>query len=79
MASGCPVISSNSASLPEVAGNAAQLLSPDDVEAWRQATLAVIRDAGLRRQMAEKGMARAAMFSWDECARRTLAVYARVL
>ena len=79
MASGCPVISSNSASLREVAGNAAQLLSPDDLEAWRQATLAIIRDAGLRRQMAEKGIARAARFSWDECARQTLAVYARVL
>jgi len=79
MASGCPVISSNSASLPEVAGDAAQLLPPDDLEAWRQAILAVSRDAKLRRQMAERGVARAAMFSWDECARRTLAVYARVL
>jgi glycosyltransferase involved in cell wall biosynthesis len=79
MASGCPVIASNAASLPEVAGEGAQLLPPDDPNTWRQAILAVIRDGRLRREMADKGIARAARFSWQECARQTLAVYARVL
>jgi glycosyltransferase involved in cell wall biosynthesis len=79
MASGCAVIASNSTSLPEVAGEAAQLLPPDDVDAWQTTILRVIRDDRLRREMADKGIARAARFSWDDCARRTLAVYARVL
>ncbi len=79
MASGCPVIASNAASLPEVAGEAAQLLPPEDQDAWQAMTLRVIRDDRLRREMVERGIARAARFTWDECARRTLAVYARVL
>ena len=79
MASGCPVLASRAASIPEVAGNAAQLLPVDDLEAWQSAALALIRDAGLRRRMADTGLERAARLSWDECARRTLAVYTRVL
>ncbi len=79
MASGCPVLASNAASLPEVAGEAARLIAPDDLDSWREATFEVIRDGRLRREMADKGIARAARFSWEDCARRTLAVYARVL
>jgi glycosyltransferase involved in cell wall biosynthesis len=79
MAAGCPVIASNAASIPEVAGEAAQLLPPEDLDAWREATLRLIRGDRQRREMSERGIARAARFSWDECARRTLAVYARVL
>jgi len=79
MAAGCPVIASKAASIPEVAGDVAELLPPEDMDAWREAALRVIRDDSRRREMSERGIARAARFSWPECARQTLAVYARVL
>ena len=79
MAAGCPVIASKAASIPEVAGDAAELLPPEDRDAWREAALRVLRDDRRRREMSERGIARAARFTWIECARQTLAVYARVL
>ncbi|HXN40329.1 MAG TPA: glycosyltransferase family 1 protein, partial [Myxococcaceae bacterium] len=79
MATGCPVIASNAASIPEVAGEAAQLVGPDDLDGWRETTLRIIRDDSRRREMSKQGIARASRFSWEECALRTLAVYARVL
>jgi len=79
MAAGCPVIASNAASIPEVAGEAAQLVGPDDLDGWREATLRIVRDDSRRREMSKQGIARASRFSWEECALRTLAVYARVL
>lgn len=78
MASGCPVIASDAAPLPEVAGDAARLVPVEDPAAWLDAALAIIRDAALRRLMRQRGLERSGRFSWDECARRTLAVYARV-
>lgn len=79
MAAGCPVIASNAASIPEVAGEAAQLVAPEDLDGWREAILRVVRNDSRRREMSEQGIARASRFSWEECAVRTLAVYARVL
>lgn len=79
MACGCPVLASRAGSLPETVGEAGLLLPPDDVGEWRGAALRVARDDALRRELIEKGRARALRFSWDECARQTLAVYARVL
>jgi glycosyltransferase involved in cell wall biosynthesis len=79
MAAGCPVIASKAAAIPEVAGDAAELLSPEDLHGWREAALRVFRDDRLRRDMSERGIARAARFSWLQCARETLAVYTRVL
>jgi glycosyltransferase involved in cell wall biosynthesis len=79
MASGCPVLSANTTSLPEVAGEAAVLLPPDDAEAWREAILRLLRDDAQRLSLVEKGRERAARYTWDDCARRTLAVYRRVL
>ncbi|QSQ16294.1 glycosyltransferase family 4 protein [Myxococcus landrumensis] len=79
MAAGCPVLTSDAGSLPEVVGGAALRLSPDDPAAWREATLRVLRDDALRAQLIELGHERAARFTWDECARRTVAVYRRVL
>jgi glycosyltransferase involved in cell wall biosynthesis len=79
MAAGCPVLTSNTTSLPEVAGEAALLLPPDDAAAWREAVLRLLRDDSLRRDLVDKGRERAARYTWDDCARRTLAVYRRVL
>ncbi len=79
MACGCPVIASRSSSLPEVCGEAALLVDPHDETAWRDAILRLTRDPQLHRELGEKGQERAARFTWDDCARRTLAVYQRVL
>jgi glycosyltransferase involved in cell wall biosynthesis len=79
MASGSPVVAANAGALPEVVGEAGILLSPDEPAAWREALLRLYRDAPFRASYVERGLARASRFSWDECARRTLAVYRRAL
>lgn len=79
MASGCPVLAADATALPEVVGGAALRLPPDDAAAWRETTLRVLRDDVLRTELVELGRERAARFTWDDCARRTLAVYRRVL
>ena len=79
MAAGCPVLSSNVSALPEVTGEAALLLPPDDLQAWTDASLRVLRDDKLHRELVEKGRERAERYTWDACATRTLAVYRRVL
>ncbi len=79
MAAGCPVLAADATALPEVVGGAALKLPPDDAAAWRETTLRVLRDDVLRAELIELGRERAARFTWDDCARRTLAVYRRVL
>ncbi len=79
MASGCPVLASRAGALPEVLGGAGVLLPPDDAHAWRDETLRLLRDERWRKDRSQQGLARAAGFTWDDCARRTLAAYARVL
>ena len=72
MACGCPVASSNAASLPEVVGDSARLFDPLSVEDMAAAIEDVL-DAP--NEWARRGLERAARFSWDECARRHEAVY----
>ncbi len=76
MACGCPVASSNAASLPEVVGDAAHLFDPHDPPAIADAMREVLADP---QPWIERGLARAAQFSWDETARATDAVYAELL
>ncbi len=78
MACGAPVIASNVASLPEVTGDAAVLVAPEDVDAIRDTLARVLTDAALRADLSGRGLARAASFSWDRCARQTAAVYRSV-
>ncbi|MFZ2488200.1 MAG: glycosyltransferase family 1 protein [Anaerolineae bacterium] len=78
MACGTPVISTNAASLPEVVGDAALTITPTDTEALAAALRAVLADAALRTDLRTRGLARAAQFSWDRCARDTMQVYAAV-
>lgn len=75
MASGTPVICSNTSSLPEVAGEAALLIDPLRVESLAGAMREVVVSPELRTEMARKGLAQAARFSWDDTAAATLAVY----
>jgi glycosyltransferase involved in cell wall biosynthesis len=72
MACGCPVASSNAASLPEVTGGAAALFDPRDAEAIADAVRTVLDDPA---PWIERGLVRAEQFSWDATARATEAVY----
>jgi glycosyltransferase involved in cell wall biosynthesis len=72
MACGTPVLASNTSSLPEVVGDAGLLVDPLDVEAIATGLERLARDAELRRDLAERGLARAAGFTWERAARETL-------
>ncbi len=74
MACGVPVVCSNASSLPEVAGDAALLFDPLDVEGMAAAMERVLGDERLRAELVERGLKRARGFSWERCARQTLAV-----
>ncbi len=78
MACGTPVLASNRASLPEVAGDAGTLLPPDDPDAWAAALHELIEDRIRREAAIAAGLRQAARFSWARAAAETLAVYRRV-
>jgi alpha-1,3-rhamnosyl/mannosyltransferase len=78
MASGTPVIASRAASIPEVVGESAVLLDPDDHGRWADAIVDVMTDARLRARLRSDGLARAAMFTWERTARLTVDVYEHV-
>lgn len=75
MASGTPVVTSLTSSLPEVAGAAALLVDPTDIDALAAAIGSVLTDRTLHNRLSAAGLARAAEFSWQAAARQTLAVY----
>ncbi len=68
MARGCPVISSNAASLTEVGGDAVAYVDPDHGEGWRHAIVGLSVNEGLRAAMSAQGRKRAALFSWKRSA-----------
>jgi glycosyltransferase involved in cell wall biosynthesis len=75
MACGTPVITSNRSSLPEVVGDAALVVDPDDRAALADAMARLVSDAALREDLGARGLEHARRYSWDETARRTIAVY----
>jgi glycosyltransferase involved in cell wall biosynthesis len=79
MACGTPVVTSNVSSLPEVAGDAALMVTPGDVDGLRQALERLLTDSGLRSEMTRRGLARARSFSWEQTAAGHIAVYRQVL
>lgn len=68
MTLGCPVISSNAASLAEVGGDAVVYVDPDDGAGWREAIIGLSANVDLRMTLAAKGRQRAALFSWKRSA-----------
>lgn len=78
-ASQAPVITSTVSSLPEVADDAAILVNPYDAGAIMDAMALLARDERLRRDLVDKGFARAQRFTWERCAAMTVAVYDEVL
>jgi glycosyltransferase involved in cell wall biosynthesis len=80
MACGIPVITSGGGSLPEVAGDAALIVTdPMDVAGFAMAIERVLGEASVRDDMIRRGTARAAEFSWDRSARKMLRIYETVL
>ena len=78
MASGTPVISSNTSSLPEVAGDAALFFPPDDAQALASAIETLLGNGSLAEQLRDKGLKQASRFSWERAAEETIAVYRAV-
>jgi alpha-1,3-rhamnosyl/mannosyltransferase len=74
-----PVITSDTTSLPEVAGDSAISVPPQDIEAIAEAMRQFIDDSALCQTLKQKGLKRARQFSWDTCADSTLAVYQKTL
>ncbi|NTU65143.1 MAG: glycosyltransferase family 4 protein, partial [Chloroflexi bacterium] len=79
MACGAPCVISDRGSLPEIAGGAAVEIDPDDVVELAEALAGVLNDVQLQQQLRRKGFERVQEFSWERCARETLAIYHRVL
>ena len=75
MACGTPVIASRAASIPELTGDAAILLDPDDDRGWTDAVMRIVTDDELRSELATRGVARAGLFTWARTARATMDVY----
>lgn len=77
MACGTPVICSNAASLPEVAGEAAVMFDPHDEQSLSEAIEQVLGSETLQREMRQKGIERSAKFSWNDFALRHYEIYCR--
>ena len=75
MGCGTAVLTSNNSSLPEVAGDAARQLSPQDQDAWTQNMQLLLSDSALRNRLIHAGFAQARRFSWQQSARQLLKIY----
>lgn len=79
MACGTPVVAADASSIPEVVGDGAYLVSPDDSRKMGGAIIAVLIQNDLRESLRNLGLARASNFSWQRTASSTLAVYQQVM
>ena len=79
MACGTPVITSNASSLPEVAGSAALLIDPHQIDALREAMETLFRGSDLQISLRQAGLEQARQFSWSKAAVETLALYNNIL
>ena len=75
MLGGCPVVCAGKGSLPEVVGDAAIQLDPDDIDGWMTAIEGVLSDSESAGRMRAEGFAQARKFSWLKTAEATMAVY----
>lgn len=79
MACGCPVITSNSSSLPEVVGDGGLVVDPHDEEGLKEKIEMILTDEKSRKKYSNYGLERKKIFSWDRCAKETLEVYRKAL
>jgi glycosyltransferase involved in cell wall biosynthesis len=78
MACGTPVVASNTSAVPEIVGDAALLVDPTEIDEMTVAIWRLLSDPTLVRQMREKGLKRARLFSWRKAAEETLEIYRRL-
>jgi glycosyltransferase involved in cell wall biosynthesis len=78
MQCGTPVIASDCTSIPEVAGEAAQLINPEDIKGWAKAMFCSYTDKNIRTRYKTKGEQNLLRFSWEKCARETMDVFNEV-
>lgn len=79
MTLGAPVVTSNTSSIPEVTGDAAILIDPNDSIQLAEAILKIISDSHLRQKLVNKGKERAKLFSWEKTAKETLKAYRTII
>ena len=78
MATGLPVVSSNRGALPEVLGEAALFIDPEDVIQGARRVLSILSDSAMASNLSTAGFERAKLFSWNRTAATTLAAYKEV-
>ncbi len=78
-ATSTPVVTSTATSIPEVAGDAALMCDPDDIEGLAAAMTRIFTDTAFATQLQQKGLQRAQEFSWERAATQTHQVYAHTL
>jgi len=78
MQCGCPVITSQVSSMPEVVGDAGLLIDPHRVEDLQEAMLRLVQEPGLREKLRTAGLEQAKKFSWETSAKITLGVFEKV-
>jgi len=78
MACGCPVVTSDNSSLPEIMGEAGIMVNPYDTDSLAQAMREVLTDSKLRNDMVSKGLKQAKKFSWERAAMETQEVYEKI-
>ncbi len=79
MASGTPVLAADTSSLPEIVGGAGEIFPPGDPALLAERMAAIVSSPGKLEAMRKSGLERARGFTWEETARKTLAVYRDVL
>jgi glycosyltransferase involved in cell wall biosynthesis len=78
MACGTPVITSNTSSMPEVAGDAALLIDPFNPQEITEAMIKITTDHSLKEELTKKGLVQAAKFSWRAMAQNVLKIYQEI-
>jgi len=77
MASGVPVLVANRSCLPEVCGDAARYIDPDDTAGFRDAIIEALADEDWRAASLRRGLSQAAKYRWEDCASKTAEIYLR--
>lgn len=75
MGLGCPVICSNTSSIPEVVGDAGEYFDPEQIDSIRTALETVLQSSERRADLVAKGFKKCSEYSWDRCANETLVIY----
>jgi len=79
MSLACPVACSNTSSIPEVVGDAAELFSPDNTDEIIHSIMNIVSSNERKVDLVRKGLERCKLFSWDRCAKETHNIYKELL